>query len=110
MTSSAHSRPEPQPLPAIAAVMATALLLSVAMAGGSVPGIGSVGAVQAVLRSAGSGSISSMSATAPSTEFGIDSDPLRPITLRSLGTSEHDRYLAAAASGPGRGDLPPPTA
>lgn len=110
MSLTVHSRSEPQPLPAFAAVMATALILSVAMAGGPVSGLGSVGAVSAVLRTAGSSTMSSLPATAPAAEFGIGLGPDRPFANRFMGMCEFDRYLVAATSGPGRGDLPPPTA
>ncbi len=110
MSTSAHPRSEPQPLPAFAAVMATALILSVAMAGGPVPGLGSVGAVSAALRSAGSSTMSSRPASAPATESGIELGPDRAPSIRFMGMCELERYLVAATSGPGRGDLPPPTA
>ncbi|MBC03258.1 MAG: hypothetical protein CMJ34_08150 [Phycisphaerae bacterium] len=110
MESSHQPRSEPPALPAIATVMATALLLSVAMAGGAVPGLGSVGAVQAVLRSAGTTSLSSMSA--PSSAMGLEADPDRGWgpSASMATTHAHDRFLASAPSGPGHADLPPPGA
>ena len=110
MESPPQSRNEAPALPAMAAVMATALLLSVAMAGGVVPGLGSVGAVQAVLRSSTPSTLSSISAPSPAlgTEAAIERTGT-PSGSTAI-TSDHDRFLATAPSGPARGDLPPPTA
>ena len=110
MESSPQPRSEPPALPAIAAVMATALLLSVAMAGGAVPGLGSVGAVQAVLRSTGTASLSSISAPSPAMGSEAAADRAWSPSGSMAITSDHDRFLDSAPSGPGHADLPPPTA
>lgn len=110
MDSKLQSRPEPPALPAIAAVMATALLLSVAMAGGVAPRLGSVGAVQAVLRSSGPATLSSISAPSPALGSEAVADRVRIPSGSITGTSDHDRFLSTAPSGPGHADLPPPVA
>jgi hypothetical protein len=96
-------------MPPIATVMVTALLLTVAMAGGAVPHFGSVGAVQAVLRPAGSAAFSTIRASAATMTGTIPARrEVRPTPTRPA-LSEHDRFLASGPSVPGHGDLPPPT-
>ena len=104
-----QSRTEPQALPAFAAVMASALLLSVAMAGGAIPGLGSMGAVQAVLRSTGPASLTSIPDPGPVLGSGITAARGWVPSGSMAPASDHDRFLASAPSGPGHADLPPPT-
>jgi len=110
MEPQSQSRAEASVMPPIATVMVTALLLTVAMAGGAVPHLGSVGAVQAVLRPAGSTAFSTIGASAArmtgTTPARREAGPAP--TCPAL--SEHGRFLASGPSVPGHGDLPPPTA
>ena len=109
MSASPPSRPESSTLPALAAVMVTALLLSAVVVGGGVPRMMPVEAVHAVL---GTGRTATMALEVRAVSDGAfatrSGGPLEPAASRDPG--DHARFLAVAASGPARGDLPPPAA
>ena len=93
----------------MAAVMVSALLLSAVVVGGGVPRMMPVEAVHAVL---GTGGVAAM----PLEVHAVSEEISATRSGGPLGTAEgrdpgdHARFLTVAASGPARGDLPPPAA
>jgi hypothetical protein len=93
-------------VPALAAVLVTAMLVSMAMATGTAPRLTTGVAMHAML----------LGGTGQTREtVGVDArTPVRtvaaarPASLRRVEIGGHAVILASLASGPARGDLPPP--
>lgn len=94
-------------VPAMAAVLVSAMLISMAMATGTAPRLASSVAVHAMLLGAsGQSRETTVTDDRPVTAFGAAPD--RPATGRPALRGDHEATLASRASAPGRGDLPPP--
>jgi hypothetical protein len=93
-------------VPALAAVLVTAMLVSMAMATGTAPRLASSVAVHAMLLG-GSGQARESIGVAPRSAARPAPAP-RTSDASHPPVGGHDVLLASLASVPGRGDLPPP--
>lgn len=96
-------------VPALAAVLVSAMLLSVAVATGTAPRLAPGVAVHAMLFGTTGAQGHDVAAVAPATPARQASRPTI-VRGRGLTSARHDAFLASAPSTPGRGDLPPPAA
>lgn len=96
-------------VPALAAVLVSAMLLSVAVATGTAPRLAPGVAVHAMLFGTTGTQGHDAAAVATATP---ERHASRPSIVRGRGPAavRHDAFLASAPSMPGRGDLPPPMA